>query len=670
MAVRAVRATRRRRPPGGRALAPLRSRALGLTALYAAAAVVATAPAVASFRSAFIAGGAGGAGEAAAGDHLQSVYRFWLVGHQLERAEAPWRDPYSFQPLADPQLNLNGWPFGLPFWPLDALFGPVVAWNVLLLACIVAAGLATFGWLRALRLPPAAAALGGLVFAIAPYRLSQSSGHLLGWVAVFIPVALWAFERSRASSGGRAHVWGALSAAALVTIPASGQVHLAVGAIPFCLAWGAIRFRRRPFLWLAAGAAAGIALGVAIRETVIAGSTAGEGRTLEQVEQFQAGWLDLVSRFRLEGLEQFVYVGWLVPLVALAGLVVLARRKPWLALLLGVSVVLPLLLAVGTNFPLYEYLWRYVPPLRFPRVPARLVPVADLALAALVAVAAAWGASRLSARRLTLATVLAFLLVAGDLLVLPFRATAADPGNAAYARLAQGGRGRIVELPLFQPGIHYGSVYLYYALQAPRERPGGYSTLAPWPPYTFFWSLNRMNCGVILPVDLAQLRRLEIDRLLFHAGVYAQSRRPGAWFAWQALEEAGYRARAGGPRVWEFPLDRRGPESVRQPAPVPEPDRAAPVLCEGWRGWTMKERDAPLWIYGDEDVELELASPRPTYGFVYVDGGTPTRFEVEETVTLAVELDGRRWHSIVITIPALFATKPPQGFELVRLSYR
>lgn len=632
--------------------------------------MVATAPAVGSFRSAFIAGGAPGGGEAAAGDHLQSVYRFWLVGHQLEHGAAPWRDPYSFQPLVEPQLNINGWPFGLPFWPLDALFGPVVAWNVLLLACIVGAGLATFGWLRALELPPSAAALGGLVFAIAPYRLSQSSGHLIGWLAIFIPVALWAFERSRAASGPRTHAWGALSAAALVTIPASGQVHLAMGAIPFCLAWAAIRFRRQPFLWLAAGGAAGVGLGIAIRETIIAGSIADRGRTLEQVEQFQANWLDLLSRFRLEGLEQFVYVGWLVPIVAAAGLVVLARRKPWLAALLGVSVAVPLLLAVGTHFPLYEYLWRYVPPLRFPRVPARLIPVADLALAALVAVAAAWGLARLPARRLTLATVIAFLLVAGDLLVLPFRATAADPANGAYAQLAQGGPGRIVELPLFEPGIHYGSIYHYYALQAPRERPGGYSTLAPSSAYTFFWSLNRMNCGVILPVDLARLRELEIRSLLFHAGAYAQSGRAGAWFAWRALEEAGYRAQAHGGRISQFSLERRAPGTARQPPPVPEPDRAAPVLCEGWRGWTMKERDAPLWIYGEDDVELELASPEPTFGFVYVDGGPSTRFEVEDTVTLAVELEGRRWHSIVIEIPALFPTTPPQGFELVRLTYR
>ncbi|HVD09164.1 MAG TPA: hypothetical protein VNB88_00815, partial [Gaiellaceae bacterium] len=93
-----------------------------------------------------------GAGEPPAGDHLQSVYRFWLVGHQLEHGRAPWKDPYSFQPIVEPQTVLGGWPFGFLFWPIDTLFGPVVGWNLLLLTTIVLAGLFTYSWLRCLEL--------------------------------------------------------------------------------------------------------------------------------------------------------------------------------------------------------------------------------------------------------------------------------------------------------------------------------------------------------------------------------------------------------------------------------------------------------------------------------------------------------------------------------------
>ena len=113
----------------------------GVVALFVVAAVVAAIPAVGGLRSEFIADGAPGYGEAASGDHLQTTYRFWLLGHQLERGAEPWVDPYSFQPLVEPQAVLGGWPFGLPYWPLDALWGPVVAWNLLLLLATFAAGL-------------------------------------------------------------------------------------------------------------------------------------------------------------------------------------------------------------------------------------------------------------------------------------------------------------------------------------------------------------------------------------------------------------------------------------------------------------------------------------------------------------------------------------------------
>ncbi len=49
-------------------------------------------------------------------------------------------------------------------------------------------------------------------------------------------------------------------------------------------------------------------------------------------------------------------------------------------------------------------------------------------------------------------------------------------GNAVYARL---GEGRLLERPVYVPELLEGSVYLYYSIQAPRERPLGYSTTAP-----------------------------------------------------------------------------------------------------------------------------------------------------------------------------------------------
>ena len=108
-----------------------------LAVLYTGAVLAAIGPPLGAFGSEFISTGLPGYGEAASGDHLQAAYRFWLVGHQLLGGHAPWVDPYSFQPLVDPQVVFGGWPFGLVFWPLDALFGPVLAWNLLLVLVAV-----------------------------------------------------------------------------------------------------------------------------------------------------------------------------------------------------------------------------------------------------------------------------------------------------------------------------------------------------------------------------------------------------------------------------------------------------------------------------------------------------------------------------------------------------
>ena len=630
------------------------------------AAVVATLPAIASFGSAYIADGGEGNGEPAAGDHLQAVYRFWLVGHRLEQGATPWLDPYSFQPLVEPQTILAGWPFGLLFWPLEAAFGPVVAWNLLLLGTIVAAGAFTYGWLRGLALPPAAAALGGLAFAIAPYRLAQSGVHLLAWVAVFLPLALLAYERARSSPRPRGrHAWGALAAAALVSVPLAGQPHLALGVIPLVAVYAALRFAPAAAAWAAGGLLASVGVGLAIHLTIVRGSAESGGRSLQEVGEFSAEWVDLLSRWQLGGLEEFVYVGWLLPVLAGAGAVVLWRQGGRaLALLLGAAAVVPPVLALGTNLPLYGWLWDAFPPLRYPRVPGRLLPIANLALAALAAVAVARLLAASGRRAAVTASVLA-ALVAADLLVFPLGASDADEGNEAYAALREEPDGRIFELPLVEPGVHYGSVYDYYQLQAPRERPGGYSTLVPQPAFDFFFQRNRLSCGIWLPGDEELLLELGVDYVLFHRGMYEQGDVPGAWFGWQGLVEHGFAPVARGGRVT---LLARGDGAA--PAPVPEPSRAEPFLCEGWHARTMRERQGLLWLHGSGTVELDVSAIGETPAALWVDGARVDETVVAGSATLEAELDGERWHALVLEIPRLLDADPPRGLLLGAIRLR
>src|SRR5215207_3900308 len=223
----------RRRSGRGRAT---RGRAglVGLVlAVYLAGALLSTWPALEDARSDFLAEGLPGLPDAAApGDHLQAVWQLWLPGHQLGRGAAPWLDPYSFQPEVEARVNFAGWPFAAVFGPLHGLFGTVVAWNLFVLLGYLGAGGLTFLWLRSVGLGVGPSLAGGLIFAIAPYRTVQGgAGHLLAWTAMLLPLSLWAWER-------RLYL---LTAAALATIPLSGQVHLALGALPFVFAYALVR---------------------------------------------------------------------------------------------------------------------------------------------------------------------------------------------------------------------------------------------------------------------------------------------------------------------------------------------------------------------------------------------------------------------------------------------
>ena len=425
------------------------------------------------------------------GDHLQAAYNLWLPGHQLEHGRAPWRDPYSFRPEASARSNFPAWPFALVFWPLQALLGTIGGWNAFVVLGYIGAGVATFIWLLALGLPRGPALVGGLVFALAPYRSVQTAaGHLSAPVSMLIPLALYGVETRRA--------W--LAAAALASVPLSGQVHLALAAIPFVVAYALVRRRTLEGL-VAAGLA--VLAGVVVYAEAIRGTTGASGRSFAQVERYSAEPLDLLTRHARHGLESFAFLGWLVPLAAVVGLLVLARRNGALAWVLGLGAAVPIALALGGNTPLYRPLWDVTPGLRHTRVPERLLPIACLALAALVAYALTHVDGRF-------ATAIALVLVALDLHVDTFTPLRADDHNAVYAQLARLPAGRVLERPVFLPDQQEGSVYLYYAMQAPNERPLGYSTTAPRSADVVARRLRHGN--------RAELRRLGVHYVVRYTG--------------------------------------------------------------------------------------------------------------------------------------------------------
>jgi hypothetical protein len=173
-----------------------------------------------------------------------------------------------------------------------------------------------------------------------------------------------------------------------------------------------------------------------------------------------------------------------------------------------------MLLALGTNLPLYSTLWRHVEPFRYPRVPERLMPVACLALAGLVAFA-------LARIRVPVLVALLLAVLAFDLDVSAYGRSAADPHNRAYEAVRDATPGRLLELPVFTPDVHLGSVYMAYDMQARRQRPGGYSTLARKSADVTARELRPLNCGEA-PRNGA-LDSLGIRYVAVHRGLYLAS---------------------------------------------------------------------------------------------------------------------------------------------------
>ena len=569
--------------------------------------------------------------------------------------------------MVEPQLNPAAWPFGLPFWSLWRAFGVVVGWNLFVLLGLVAAGLLAYAWLKELGLGTGSAIVGGLVFEVAPYRLEQTAaGHLLAPVSALLPLALWTFERGRRGS----RWWLVPSALAIASIPASGQVHLALGAVPFYLAYVLVRSRA---VWPLVGAAAGVALaaaaGVLVWLFTIDGSIGEGGRSLRQVDRFSAELLDFVSRNERHGSESFVFLGWLTPVVALAGLVVLVQRRSYsLAGLFGIAALVPVVLALGTNTPIYEGVRFAVWPLRYPRVPERLMPIACLALAALAAYAVDWlvNANLPKLQVVTrqpkawtwVVSTIAVVLLLADLRVTVFEPTAADQGNAAYAALRRSAPGRVLEVPVFRPGIHYGGVYLYYATQTQRQRPQGYSTLAPEKTDGVAKRLAAINCGDWTSWPGALLRRLGVTSVVFHGGLFRDNPATPdtAAFAWDALMRHGFRPQASDGAVTLLARRGGGPSP---PSPVAEPPRDVAQFCDGWRpndggGRVTSARHASLWAYNEGGADLRLFLRRdgtrvPAFVRVTVDGrGAGPEVAAAGLRELRVPLGEEGWHLVTL----------------------
>jgi len=244
-------------------------------------------------------------GEASPGDTFRRSTTTGSSATSSSTAALPGVTRTASGPEAKAQSNFSGWPYGILFWPLGAVFGLVGGWNVLQLLFYALAGLAACAWLRELGLPRGPAVAGGLAFAIAPYRVEQSVGHLLGPISILLPLSLWAFERARRGVAG-----GSRSPRLRSHRFRSRDRCISRWRIPFFLGYAFCRTPdRRLLLGAGAGAVAAIGAGLVVRQTVIERSTQSSGRSLDEIRFYSADFGDFVSRHVDHARsEQFVFL--------------------------------------------------------------------------------------------------------------------------------------------------------------------------------------------------------------------------------------------------------------------------------------------------------------------------------------------------------------------------
>ena len=444
-------------------------------------------------------------------------------------APSPFADPYSFRPEAEAPPNLQGWLFGLPYWPLAAAVGNVWAYNLVVLLSFVLAGAITVlvaARARARRGRPRSSAGSSSACALPgrPVDGPPARAHL-------VPPAGDA-ARARAAPVRRR------PPSALAAIPLSGQLHLALGAIPLALGYAWARTPRADWWKAGIGAAAALGAGLVVDRWAVAGSI-GTGRSFAQVDRYSAELSDFVTRGVGSG-----HRGARVRRLADAARGARgARRRP--------AAPRPRRAArAGGAHPLPARARRQPPGLR-DRSGGTCRGSTRRASPSGSCRSRASRSPRSSPSRWTRAGRRSCRVDTGSSYRSPSRASSCCSRSTCGCRCSapsrqtrrapptrrSAGRGGCSSCPSSGRTSTIGSVYLAYARQSPRERPQGYSTIAPKRAVGLARELRPLSCGRgTVPADLG------VRFVAVHRGLYAQS----GFFAAGCAERAEAMLRASG----------------------------------------------------------------------------------------------------------------------------
>lgn len=333
-------------------------------------------------------------------DALFGAWRLAWIAESLRHSPGSLFDAPIFYPhrltLAYSDSILLSGVLTAPFAWLSA--PPLPVFNIYVLCSLVAAGVAAMYLGYRLTGSWAAGALAGIIYSLNPHRMQHLERiELLTTAAVPLFFALW-----HRAAAGRSRVTAMLAGTAILVQWYSGMY---IGLFLICvaplvlleLAWvpRTARFR------LASGLLAGllisaVVIGPSVLPYLRARAELGE-RGLTEVSRYSADLGDFIAVHprnwlygaRLSGYgsaERHLFPGLAASLLGLAGLLLSRWRIRAVYVAVGLAA---LLLALGTNTPVFDLLREWVLPFRSIRAPVRAADIVMLTIAVFGAVALA-----------------------------------------------------------------------------------------------------------------------------------------------------------------------------------------------------------------------------------------------------------------------------------------
>lgn len=541
-----------------------------------------------------------------AGDQLQLLYRFWLLGDMLKGHSPIGRNIYEFNRGDDDERRLPGayyLPFSLVHVAVGEVLGTAFGWNftgfLSLWLTYVFTILVLQFYTRDYRLAFVFAA----VAILSPYRYwallgGSPTGFAMLWPPVVVFGLEWALRKGRTAGGLVAG--GALFLCCISDL----QLFLFVFLLAVC--WGAALFLHRCLterrvlmvalteglraLWpVAAALVLCYAYSRHLTRMIGVSTHMADGRSMSEVALFSPTFKMLFSTdMSLDNHGAYAGYAW-IALGLLGGAVSLhaafTRKGTWRAVAIAAAWAMGLIvlytLALGANTPgdgMALILARMViPPLRMVRAPSRFLALTPTLIAVMLCVVAAPALARMKRR-----TVLVLLCVFAAAMTFEYaRCTRVglavlDTHQAAYAaaKADHAGRAdapvRAMALPLWPGDSHWSSLYQYHASLHRVRMLNGYSPVVEHNYYEqIFERFNSMNAGVIDDDQLDALLAMDVRYVLFYEDAFPEIVSP--FPAAHTLSRLGAHPRlaylARGGRVWAFRIQE-----------TPDPDAVRPLL--------------------------------------------------------------------------------------------